>query len=426
MKFLSRAIVAAALTTGLTGAMIATPAVAQKKKKEEAPAGPQLKLTEAVRKAIAEAQKATDDAVKAPLIAQAEAAAVSDDDRYVVNAMKLPIAAKTNDRAAMLPILDALIANPKTPQADLARMNYFRGAIAYEQKKYAEALPYLNKARQLGYTSADLPLQIAQANVESGNVPAGVAEIKTAIEAEKTAGRKAPEAWYNYAIAKLYTSGDRAGTSQWMKEALATYPTPQNWRKMIVIYRDSVAKGAQPLDRAQKLDLFRLMRVTQALADQNDFLEYADLAYQAGLPTEAMRVIDEGKTQGKIPAANTTATRIRADAATAAKAETPMATLEKNAAAAANGRSALGTGDAYLALGQFDKAVPMYRLALQKGGVDNQVANLRLGQALAQSGNKAEAKTALAAVTTGPAKDIAGLWTQWIDQSAGATAAAGN
>lgn len=423
MKFVPKAMFAAALTVGLAGAVVVTPAVAQKKKKGEEAAGPQLKLTESVRKSIAAAQAATDDATKMTNIAAAEAAAVSDDDKYVVAAMKLPIIAKGTDRAALVPLLDTLIVNPKTPAADLPRLTYFRGALAFENKKSAEALPYLVKARSLGYTSPDLALQIAQANVDSGNVPAGIAEIQTAIDAEKAAGRKAPEAWYSYAIGKLYTSGDRAATSTWMKAALAAYPTPQNWRKMIIIYRDSVAKGAAPLDRGQKLDLFRLMRVTQSLADQNDFLEYADLAFQAGLPTESMRVIDEGKTSGKIQATNTTATRIRADAATAAKAEGSLAALEKQAAASPNGKTAAGTGDAYLAQGQFDKAVPLYRLALQKGGVDASVVNLRLGQALAQSNQKAEAKTAFATVATGPGKDIAGLWTQWIDL-AGAPAAA--
>ncbi len=424
MNYAPKAIFAAALSLGIAGAIVATPAVAQKKpKKGEAPAGPQLKLSEPVRKAMAAAQAATDDATKLTNIAAAEAAATTDDDRYVVAASKLPIVAKGADRQALLPLLDTLIANPKTPSADLGRLTYFRGALAFEQKKSAEALPYFMKARALGFTSADLPLQIAQAQVDSGNVPAGVAEINTAITAEAAAGRKAPEAWYNYAIGKLYGTGDRAATAEWMRKAIVAYPTPQNWRKMILIYRDSVAKGAAPLDRGQKLDLFRLMRVTQALADQNDYLEYADLAFQGGLPTESMRVIDEGKAQGKIPAANATATRIRADAVTAAKAEGSLAALEKNAAASANGRTALGTADAYLALGQFDKAVPLYRLALTKGSVDTSVVNLRLGQALAQSNQKAEAKTAFAGVTSGANKDIAGLWTQWIDMGSAAPTA---
>jgi hypothetical protein len=428
MKFVSKATLAAAVTMGLAGAVVSSPALAQKKnKKEEAAAAangqPQLKLSEPFRKQAQAMQTAAAAGDAAALQAAVDAAtplATTDDEKY----FQLPVVAKANDRVKLAALLDTLIANPKTPPANLGQYNYLRGEFYAEQKKYAEALPYLTRARDLGHKAEDLSLRIAQSHIEAGNVPAGIAELQRAVDAEQAAGRKAPESWYNYAISKLYTSGDRAGTSAWMKRALVAYPTPQNWRKTIIIFRDNAAKGQAALTRPQKLDLFRLMRASGSLADQNDYLEYADLAFQAGVPVEAMRVIDEGKAQGKLPAANATAARIRAEAAAAAKLETPLATLERNAVAGANGRTAAATGDAYLANGEPAKAVPLYRLALQKGGVDAQQVNLRLGMALALSGAKPDAKTSFASVNQGANADIAGLWTQWVDMSGGAAVGA--
>jgi hypothetical protein len=50
--------------------------------------------------------------------------------------------------------------------------------------------------------------------------------------------------------------------------------------------------------------------------------------------------------------------------------------------------------------------------------VDAGTANLRLGMALAKSGQAAEAKQALAQVTSGPRAEIAQFWTHWVDQNA--------
>ncbi len=56
--------------------------------------------------------------------------------------------------------------------------------------------------------------------------------------------------------------------------------------------------------------------------------------------------------------------------------------VEKTAAAAPNGKPASRTADAYLGYGDNAKAIELYKLALTKGGVDNDEVNTRLGIAL--------------------------------------------
>ena len=76
---------------------------------------------------------------------------------------------------------------------------------------------------------------------------------------------------------------------------------------------------------------------------------------------------------------------------------------------------ALSAGDAFLSYGEYDKAAALYRAAIQKGSVDANVANTRLGMALGLAGQKAEAETALRAVT-GARADLASLWLLWLAQ----------
>ncbi|MBP7136821.1 MAG: hypothetical protein KBA57_10700, partial [Sphingomonadaceae bacterium] len=176
-------------------------------------------------------------------------------------------------------------------------------------------------------------------------------------------------------------------------------------------YRDGAHLDGQP-----SLDLFRLMRLTKSLAGERDFFEYASLAIDRALPGEAKSTIEEGfatgvvsKTSRAVNEVLTLATnKIATDRAS-------IATSEKQAnAAGATGKPAAGAGDAYLGYGEDAKAIAFYKMALQKGGVDMDQVNTRLGIALARSGQKDEARKYLSAVN-GARADIAKYWMLYLD-----------
>ena len=65
----------------------------------------------------------------------------------------------------------------------------------------------------------------------------------------------------------------------------------------------------------------------------------------------------------------------------------------------------------------YPQAADMFKTAIQKGGVDANVANLRLGEALAHAGQKDAANQAFGAVT-GKTQALAQYWTVWNNQGA--------
>lgn len=416
MKFVSSLALAVMLSMGVS-AVSAEPAAAQKRKKDE-PQEPQLQVSEPFRKAAVAAQtalQAKDFTTADQQLTAAEALITNDDERYFAAALRLPLEANRNNNPGILKALDVLLASPKTPATEMARYNFLRGSLAFDLKREAEAIPYLERARQLGSTERDLPLLLARAYVNTGKVNEGIAEVDRAIQAETAAGRKAPEAWYSYAVSRLYQSGDRSATADWQMRQVRAFPSAENWRKILIVYRDSLGKDKKPLDKAQRLDLFRLMRSIGALADQSDYFDYASAALDRGLPWEAVSAVDAGKAAGKVPAGSADFTRVYNAAQTAVKGEQPLAAYEKQAVAAATGSTAAETGDAYLASGNYAKAAEMYALALTKGGVNESDVNLHLGVALANLGRKDEAKAAFAKVTTAPNTDIARFWTAWLE-----------
>lgn len=418
MKSVSKAALAAAFVMSAPALLAASPALAQKKKEEEA--GPQIKLSEPFRKAAAEVEtllKAKDWAGAQPKLAGLDSLAQSDGEKYYAAVFRLQVASGLNDIPGTMTAIDTLLVNPNTPPADIGRYSFFRGNYAYQQKKYPEAIAHLTKARQLGYvpSGTNLDLRIAQAQLDGGQIPAGVASIDAAIKAEEAAGRKAPEAWYKVVVSKLYNSGDKAGAATWLNRQLAVYPTADAWRSSLLIYLGQLEDKGVTLDADQKLDVLRLMRASKAMGGESDYLQYADVAQRRGLPGEVKSVIDEGRAAGKVTKTNAAINQLYTTASAQEKAEVPLANEEKRAAGAAKGDVAMQTGDAYLGTRNYPKAVEMYRLALQKGSVDTNVVNTRLGIALALAGQKAEAKTAFGAVTGTPRGEIAKFWTTWLD-----------
>ncbi|MGN6375960.1 MAG: hypothetical protein ACTHMG_10425 [Sphingomonas sp.] len=438
MKIAKTAFVAA-LLVGSAGIAV-NPAMAKDKQDQNADAqqGPKLKLSNDFRKAAAPAQQTLqsgDLATAETQIAAAEAAAKTDDEKYVAAQLRLSLTAKQQQQAggndaasqarsdsALAAPLDALISNPVTPKDQLGKYAYLRGSIAFDQKKYADALNYYAKAQAAGYQDANMPLQIAKAKVESGDIPGGVAQVDQVIKADQAAGQPAPENLYRYAIANLYKTNDHATTLDWVQRWLNAYPTAKNWRAAIEVFGFQ-GPTADRMGKPQKLDLYRLMDVTDALADRQSYLSYANGAVELGLPEEAVTVIAKGKSKGVIPAGDSAAASIEKSAKTGIASEGSLDSLAKKAQASAKGDLASQTADAYLGKGDYAQAVQLYKLALQKGVSNTELVHLHLGIAEARSGDKAAAINDFAAVQAQPSKDIASLWTTWAKQGSTAGAA---
>ncbi len=424
MNNISKLALALALT-GSAGVLATYPAIAKDKKEE---AKPGLKLSPDILKAAQGAQTALaakDVATAAPLVAQVEAGAKTPDDKYLaanfrLNLEQLKLQAQTaanpnapQDNTPLIAPLDALLASPNVPPEARGQLLYQRGAIAYNARQYAQAAQFLAQAKAAGYQNENLDMLIVKSKMDGGDVAGGVAELNGVIDKAASSGQKAPEDYYRYALSKDLAAKDNAGSFALMKKYLTAYPTAKNWRDMVVIY--GLQNGSiATLDNSQKLDLFRLMRATKSLADQVDYGDYAQKAYDRGLPAETLTVLSEGAATGKMPATNGASKLLRGSATDALKNQGSLTGLTTKAQASPNGKLAQQTADAYLGADDNAKAADLYRTALQKGGVDADAVNLRLGIALARSGDKAGAKAAFALVK-GPEAGVAELWVVHVD-----------
>jgi tetratricopeptide (TPR) repeat protein len=405
-----------ALAVALAGLTVAAPAFA---KKEEKPAVE--KATPAVQKAAFDAQKATDAGDLATALTNyqaAKAAMVSDEDKFMVGRVGYQIYQKNKDMALFAEAIDLMLASGKpTPEAK-QQLYFAQGQIAYTAKNYPKAIAAFKGAEAAGSTDPDLVPLLVESTALNGQTLEALNTLNAMVAKRVAAGQPVPAEWYQRGLSIGYKAKPSPAeavalndaTLEISKKWVAADPQQRNWAAVLQIFAQQ-----HKLSTEDRVDLLRLQRAANAMEGDSDYRELADNVYLR-FPNEALSVLQEGSTKGVV---NLTAKGDAADVmaivkgkVAADKASLPAA--DKSARAAANGKGALSTADAYVGYGEYAKAIDLYKVAIAKGGIDVGAANLHMGWAQALSGDTAGAKTTFASVT-GPKKPIADFWIIHLD-----------
>lgn len=367
-----------------------------------------VKPSARANKALMELQAAItahDTAAIPGKIAAAKAVASTKEDRYLVARFQLNAAATANDLDQASEAIKAIEASGVISQSEVAGLYAALGGSYYSAKKLDQAAVAFERQIALDPTATDSILTVANIRAEQGRSAEALQMVQRLIQASSSQGRKADENLYRHAVnlayeAKLPAAVDIA------REWLATYPSDSSWRNSIAIYRN--LRGTDP---STLVDIIRLSRLTRAMQRANDYEVYAIKLIEQGNYAEAKAAIDEGIAAGTLKVSDPTSVEILG----AVKGKIPTAAdLAASEKSAAIPNAFLRVGDRYYGAGNFQKAAELYRTALAKG-VDPNLANLRLGEALAQSGDKARAAAALSAVS-GPLTDIAKFWLLYVQR----------
>jgi tetratricopeptide (TPR) repeat protein len=394
--------------------MTAAPQAALAQNKEEAKGAPSLKLSKPVQSLAAQTQKLQAEGNHAgaiELLKQADAIEKKNaDDIYIINMLRLNSAINLKDNALIEQSLEGALSSGKLSLDDQMKFRRNLGAMALQRQDYGKAQAEFEKLVAMNPSDSSVLVEIAELQRRQGQNQKAVATLQQGIAAQEKAGTKPDESWYRRSLAIAYDAKLPAETASTSEALVRAYPNPTNWRDVLVIYRDSTR-----FDDQGQLDILRLMRANNALAGERDYAEYAETASLRGYPGEAKAVIDEGIAKGALKPTTPFVKEVLASVnpkIAGDKASLPG--LEKESRAAANGRAALGTGDAHLGYGNYAKAAEMYKVALQKGGVDAATVNTRLGLALGKSGDKAGAEAALKSVTGAPRDQLARYYLAWL------------
>jgi hypothetical protein len=414
------------LALALAGGAVSGPAVAAKKE-EKKQAGPKLNVSPDVIKALQAAQAATqknDFAAAKAALADADSKAKSNDDKYQIGAVKLNASIASKDSAMQSEALAQMLDSGLTPPEQAGQFNAVAADQALQAKNYDLAIRRAQAAAQANYKADAVNVTLAQAyfgKAGTANPTAepgrglnqqGLAALKAAINATKAAGGQVPAQWYQIGVSRA--AGSRLPeVTEWATSAYQAQPSGENLRTLIRLFQQSNPN----ITNRENLDVLRLMAASGGLVVAGDFLEYGEMASKTGIYGEVKSAVDQGRAKGVLKGTagadlyQTAAPKIAGDKAS-------LGSAESDARKAANGKIAAATADAYLGYGDYAKAATMFELAKQKGGVDADEVNTRLGIAKALGGDVASAKTAFQSVQAGTRKKIADLWLAYLSTKA--------
>lgn len=380
-----------------------------KKKKPPPVASSNLKVSPAFRQAMAEAQAAVGVTTPAQLRQRLNAAASvaqTADEKYYVGALRYKQAEPINDRAEMRKAANEMLQSGSTLMRNQAELALLSGGLAFELNDPYDAVTRMAQADRLGSTDVSRFLVSAEAYARLRQPADALAMFeKTMVQP----GIKAQESWYFRAMSLAIAAKQPDAAARWGAELVRAFPTPDNVRTAAFTYRDG-AKLAGPA----LLDLARLVADAKALAGERDHLEFATLALANNAGGAAKAVIEAGYASGFVPRLSAAAKASLAKASPKALSERGAAVAaERSASSATDGKAALNAANGYLSVGDSLKAAALYSLALKKGGIDADLANLRRGIAQARLGQKAEAAQSFAAVA-GETRPVAQLWAAFV------------
>ncbi|GAA0756353.1 hypothetical protein GCM10009107_34680 [Ideonella azotifigens] len=330
-------------------------------------------------------------------------------EQLMVDRMRGAAAQRAGDNATAARSFEAAMASGKLSQAEQAQMAESI-AFAYSQlKDNAKAGQWAQKAVSLGGNSPQLKQLQAYLQGQSGDYNAIAKDAAAAVSAAEQGGRK-PDEGDLLRLADAYQhTNNAAGQSAVLEKLLAYYPKKEYW---------AAALGRLPRkpgfsnDR-YSLDLLRLRLATGNLSKADDYMEMAQLALQAGFPSEGKMVVEKGIAAGVLGTGPEAARHKRLEDLAIKQEAEGKAGLDKDVAEAKDGNAMVLVGTQLVSFGQTDKGIALIEQGIAKDQLKRpDDAKLRLGLALLHSGkNKAKATQTLRSVQGNDgAADIARLW----------------
>lgn len=402
---------AAAMTLALTGAAVTGVALTS------APAAAQKAQAPKYSKEFVKVYKPLADIVNAeggdyasikPQLPALMAVLANDDDRNAAGNLVLILGNKLSEPALQRQGLELMLASNKVPAERVGQFNFFVGNLAFAAKDYPAARKALEAAAAAGYSENSPEAMIAESYFAEGQTQQGLDYLEGAIGKYKAAGKPVPDAWALRGLKMAYEADLAPAATRWATLLVGQNPTQKTWTQGL-----QVVGAVNAFEPQVQLDLLRLMLDTGALTTRSEYALYAETADPRIMAGEVKRVLEAGLAAGVFTATDDYYKEVKRVADGRVASQAAEAAQYAKEGRAGKGNSAQNAGDVFLSMGDWAQAEEMYKLALEKGVTDRNVALTRLGIVQARQGKGEDAKASFGQVT-GVRKPVAEVWTAYV------------
>ena len=330
-------------------------------------------------------------------------------EQLTIDRMKAAAAQRAGDMGTAIQALEAIY--PRASGAEQGQVAEQLASAFAQQRNNAKATEWINKAVQAGNNSASVRQMQSFLQGASGDFAAIGREAAAAVAASEHAGRRPDEGDLLRLADAQQRTGNMVGYASSLEKLLANYPKKDYWNAYLARLPRKAGFG----DRFA-LDVMRLRLSSGTLSKTEDFMEMAQLALQAGLPTEARRITDQGFKSGVLGTGPEAARHQRLrDLAVKQEAEAKLnlTTQVADAQTQKTGDALVRVGYAQVSLGEVEAGIKLIEQGIAKDGLRfPEDAKLRLGMAQLQNAKtKSAAVQTLRSVKGGDGvADVARLW----------------
>jgi hypothetical protein len=347
------------------------------------------------------------------------AAIASEDDRNEAGVFAYDLGSKMKNPALRVEGIDLVLASSKTPANLRLPYMFQKGAVFYDAQDYPNAEKAMIAAYTAGYRDNDIEALIANTYSSQKRYAEAMTWLQTAVDNSKAAKKAVPIAWYAQGGNFALKMRDAKSATKWFREYLLVEKSTASWHDALATFN---ASGN--LEALELLDVYRLMRLNNAMVSEGEYLGYAEVTDRKKYPTEILDVLQEGITKGLVKVKSQNIIEAMTEAKSFANSATSIAATSESAAKKSNNAyDALLAGESYMALRDYAKADELFALAAKNGAVRDrdgrdQVTRLQLHAALAKIyvGNFSGGKAEIAKITGGNRKAIGEYWAIYADQ----------
>jgi hypothetical protein len=388
---------AAALTVMFVLVALAPSAAsaAEEKKKQE--------ISRVIAKEITQAQKDLQTQQWADAIKQCEAAEAKSGltafDQEKIQYFKGFAYVRMNNMKAAQGAYEKVATSPMAPAEDVAQANKILFQITASTGQYQKAIDYGKQLLEAGTAPADTLVIIAQSYYQLKDCKNSVIWADKGIAAARKAGEAPKENLYLFKLQCASDSQDNTAMDPVLIDLIRLNNKISWWNSLLRIERQDER------DDHNTLMIYRIMYNTQAMKEDTDYIEMAQLLGDAALPGEAASVLSKAMANGLIKDEHKERTQRLLNSlqgrADADKKGLPQLATEagKNPA----GELSVKLGEVYYGFGDYQKAVDAINQGLQKGQVKHlDEAYVYLGLANVQLKNNPDAKKAFGQLKTVP------------------------
>ncbi len=303
-------------------------------------------------------------------------------EQMTIDRMKAAAAQRAGDMGTAIAALESI--HGKASGAEAGQVAEQLASAYAQQRNNAKASEWLNKAIAAGNNGASVKQLQSYLQSTSGDYGAIARDAGAAVSGAEQAGRRPEEGDLLRLADAQQRTGNMNGYVASLEKLLLNYPKKDYWNA----YLSRLPRKPGFADRFA-LDVLRLKLASGTMTKTEDFMEMAQLSMQAGLPSEALRVAEQGYKAGVMGTGAEAGRHQRLrDLATKeqGEAKAKLAGQATEAEGFKEGDGLVKVGTAYVALGEADKGIELIQKGIAKGNLKRpEDAKLRLGLAQLQS-----------------------------------------